>query len=90
MARRLLAIGIEDQPFEVFDHGLGMVALRWGSLSAAGRWTYEEGEATPLRRVRWKPRPEGLKFGGRDEQKGGGDGADGGELGSASEASYFS
>jgi hypothetical protein len=67
LARLLAAAGIPDQPMQTYDQR-GVKALYYKSFYGAAKWTYEESAHVPLRRVRWKPRPEGIVFGGGNAQ----------------------
>ena len=71
-ARVLIAAGIADQPVEVrsevcvFDNGAEMGTeelrgcVRYRSLYGLAKWTFTEGAATPLHRVRFQDQPEGV------------------------------
>src|SRR5262249_46071325 len=58
LARQLVAGGIIDRPMMIHYHGRPGT-MNWPSFHAAATWTYSEGDQ-PLRRVRYKERPEGL------------------------------
>ena len=58
LARMLVAANIPDQPMQVFDTHRDRWTIKYRSFHEAAKWTYAEGAATPLRRVRWTPRPE--------------------------------
>jgi hypothetical protein len=64
LARALFALGVEDQPMEVFDEDWGRVVMRHRSVHGAARWTFEEGSAVPLRRARYRAAPEWGSFRG--------------------------
>ena len=51
LARELVAAGIPDRPLEVYFEGLAG-CLRWGSITAAAKRTYTEGNR-PLQCIRW-------------------------------------
>src|SRR5215471_5263345 len=51
LARELMAAGITDRPLEVRFDGLAG-SLRWGSIAAAAKRTYTEGNR-PLQCIRW-------------------------------------
>jgi hypothetical protein len=51
LARELVAAGIPDRPLEVHFEGLAG-CLRWGSIAAAAKRTYTEGNR-PLQCIRW-------------------------------------
>jgi hypothetical protein len=51
LARELVAAGIADRPLEVRYKGLAGY-LRWGSLAAAAKRTYTEGNR-PVQCIRW-------------------------------------
>ena len=51
LARQLIAAGVADQPLVVHSDGLRGY-LRWGSLKAAAKRTYTEGNR-PLQCIRW-------------------------------------
>ena len=51
LARELVAAGIADRPLEVLCNGVAG-CLRWGSVAAAARRTYTEGNR-PLQCIRW-------------------------------------
>jgi hypothetical protein len=54
LARQLVAAGIPDQPMEACDRRSGLKALTYRSFHAAAKWTYTEGAATLLQRVRYQ------------------------------------
>jgi hypothetical protein len=54
VARQLVAPGIPDQPMETCDKQSGLKALTCRSFHAAAKWTYTEGAATLLQRVRYQ------------------------------------
>jgi hypothetical protein len=56
LARQLVAAGIADRPMVIRCQGLAGT-MTWRSLHTAAAWTYKEGDR-PLRRVRYKARPE--------------------------------
>jgi hypothetical protein len=58
LARQLVAAGRADRPMVIHYRGLAGT-LAYASFHAAATWTYSEGDQ-PLRRVRYKERPEGL------------------------------
>jgi hypothetical protein len=72
LARVLVAAGIADQPVEVrsevcvIDAGKEMRTeelrgcITYRSLHAMAKWTFTEGAATPLHRVRFQEQPEGV------------------------------
>jgi hypothetical protein len=72
LARVLVAAGIADQPVEVrsevcvLDAGKEMRTeelrgcITYRSLHAMAKWTFTEGAATPLHRVRFQEQPEGV------------------------------
>ena len=51
LARKLVGAGIADRPLEVLCNGVAG-CLRWGSVAAAARRTYTEGNR-PLQCIRW-------------------------------------
>ena len=57
LARVLVAAGIPDQPIEARDRRSGLKALTYRSFHAAAKWTYREGAATLLQRVRYQEFP---------------------------------
>src|SRR5215469_15568842 len=57
LARQLVAAGLADRPMVIRYRGLAG-SLSYRSFHAAAKWTYKEGDR-PLRRVRYKERPEG-------------------------------
>jgi hypothetical protein len=54
----MIATGLADRPIVIRYRGL-VGTMTWRSFHAAATWTYSEGNQ-PLRRVRYKQRPEGL------------------------------
>jgi hypothetical protein len=54
LARQLVAAGIPDQPMETCNTRSGLKALTYRSFHAAAKWTYTEGAATLLQRVRYQ------------------------------------
>jgi hypothetical protein len=54
LARQLVAAGIPDQPMEACDRRSGLKTLTYRSFHAAAKWTYREGAATLLQRVRYQ------------------------------------
>src|SRR5262245_2161948 len=58
LARKLVVAGFADRPM-VVDYQALAGTVTWSSFHAAANWTYSEGDH-PLRRVRYKERPEGL------------------------------
>jgi hypothetical protein len=72
LARVLVAAGIADQPVEVHSevcvHDTGVEirteqlrgCIRYRSLHAMAKWTFTEGAATLLHRVRYQEQPEGV------------------------------
>jgi hypothetical protein len=63
LARVLVEAGIPDDDVEVHDldrgePGIGIVSLRYRSMHEMAKWTYEESAGRPLRRVRFRERPE--------------------------------
>jgi hypothetical protein len=58
LARKLAAAELTDRPMVVRYQGLAGT-VTWRSFYAAANWTYSEADQ-PLRRVRYKERPEGL------------------------------
>jgi len=58
LARKLVVAGFADRPMVVDYQGLAGT-VTWYSFHAAANWTYSEADQ-PLRRVRYKERPEGL------------------------------
>ena len=67
LARQLVAAGLADRPMVISYRGLAGT-MTWRSFHAAATWTYSEGDQ-PLRRVRYKERPEGLFLGSGSGQK---------------------
>ena len=67
LTRQLVAAGIIDRPMVIHYRGLAGT-MTWRSFHAAATWTYSEGDQ-PLRRVRYKERPEGLFLGSGSGQK---------------------
>ena len=61
LARQLVAAGFADRPMGIRYQGLAG-SMTYRSLHAAATWTYGERDQ-PLRRVRYKERPEGLFLG---------------------------
>jgi hypothetical protein len=61
LARQLVAAGLTDRPMVIRYRGRAGT-MTWHSFHAAAAWTYSEGDQ-PLRRVRYKERPEGLFLG---------------------------
>src|SRR5262249_46786196 len=59
LARKLLTAGIPDRPLEVHFDGLAG-SLRWGSITAAAKRTFTEGNR-PLQCIRWVPREDAGK-----------------------------
>jgi hypothetical protein len=57
LARQLVAAGLADQPMAIHCRGLAGT-ITWPSFYAAATWTFSEGDR-PLRRIRYKERPEG-------------------------------
>ena len=51
LTRELVTVGFADWPLEVHSEGLAG-CLRWGSVAAAARRTYTEGNR-PLQCIRW-------------------------------------
>jgi len=60
LARQLAAAGLADRPMVIRCRGLAGT-LSYRSFHAAAKWTYKEGDR-PLRRVRYKERPEGFSL----------------------------
>jgi hypothetical protein len=64
LARVIIAAGVPDQPVEVNDLrptrpiGATYPSTRWRSLHVMAKWTYEESDNRPLRRVPWRPAPD--------------------------------
>jgi hypothetical protein len=54
LARQLVVAGIPDRPMETYDRRSGLKALTCRSFHAAAKWTYTEGAATVLQRVRYQ------------------------------------
>ena len=67
LARQLAAAGLADRPMVIRCRGLAGT-LSYRSFHAAAKWTYKEGDR-PLRRVRYKERPEGVFLGIRTGPK---------------------
>ena len=68
LARVLVSAGVPDQPVEIRQVGIKGCAT-YRSLQELASWAYEESATVPLRRVRWKPRPDfSVDFRGRDAQ----------------------
>lgn len=67
LARQLVAAELADRPLVVRYQGLAGT-MTWRSFHAAVNWTYSEGDQ-PLRRVRYRERPEGLFSVSGAEQK---------------------
>jgi hypothetical protein len=67
LPRQLVAAGLADRPMVIRYQGFAG-AMTWRSFHAAANWTYSEGDQ-PVRRVRYKERPEGLSSVRRTGQK---------------------
>jgi len=67
LARQLVAAGFADRPMGIRYQGLAG-SMTYRSFHAAATWTYGERDQ-PLRRVRYKERPEGLFLGSGARQK---------------------
>ena len=67
LARQLAAAGLADRPMVIRYRGFAG-SLSYRSFHDAATWTYKEGDR-PLRRVRYKERPEGAFLGIRTGQK---------------------
>src|SRR5215472_10060229 len=67
LARQLFAAGFADRPMVIGYQGLAG-SMTYRSFHAAATWTYGERDQ-PLRRVRYKERPEGLFVGSGARQK---------------------
>jgi hypothetical protein len=65
----LVAAGIPDQPMQAYDER-GPKALYHRSFHAMAEWTFEESAHRSLRRVRWRPHPEGVALGGGKPKNG--------------------
>ena len=59
LARELVAAGIAEAPLEVHCDGVAG-CLRWGSVAAAARRTYTEGNR-PLQCIRWIAPQDGVQ-----------------------------
>jgi hypothetical protein len=58
LARQLVAAGLADRPMVIHYAGLAGT-LAYASFHTAASWTFNEGDR-PLRRVRYRERPEGV------------------------------
>jgi hypothetical protein len=67
LARQLVAAGLADRPMVIRYQGLAG-SMTYRSFHAAATWTYGERDQ-PLRRVRYRERPEGLFLGSGARQK---------------------
>jgi hypothetical protein len=67
LARQLLAAGLPDRPMTIYYRGLAGT-MTYRSFHAAATWTFSEGDR-PLRRVRYRERPEGVSLGSGTGQK---------------------
>lgn len=72
LCRKLVAAGVPDGPMRVLERG-HKGPFTYQSFHEAAKWTYEESENVPLRRVRWRPPPDfqGVFGGGGVDEKAG-------------------
>jgi hypothetical protein len=69
LARKLVAAGVPDDTMQTYESG--MKGIYYPSFYEAAKWAYREDAHTPLKRIRWTPRPEGLSFGPGKGKSGG-------------------